>query len=125
LSIDRTALARVESGQRQVSALELFRLSEVPHVPIAHFVTRPPAAILSHRRELADDADQVTRARFRLDATLEAHARDAEWLRSQGFLSPSGVPTAGLEQLGPSGRADAPRAVAIELRSVPDCGASS
>jgi transcriptional regulator with XRE-family HTH domain/Zn-dependent peptidase ImmA (M78 family) len=122
LGIDRTALARVEGGQRQVSALELFRLSEVLQVPIAHFVTRPPAAVMSHRRELTDDADQVTRARFRLDAALEAHGRDAEWLLSQGFLSPSAVPTTGLGQLGPSGQADAPRTVALELRSRLGCG---
>lgn len=121
LGIDRSALARVEGGQRQVSALELFRLAEVLHVPIAHFVTRPPAAVASHRREITDDADRVTRARFRLDAALEAHARDAEWLLLHGFLSPSTVQTAGLEQLGPSGQADAPRTVALELRSRLGC----
>jgi transcriptional regulator with XRE-family HTH domain len=122
LSIDRSALARVESGQRQVSALELFRLSEVLQIPISHFVTRPPAAIASHRRELVDDADQVTRARFRLDASLEAHARDAEWLRSHGFLSPSRVSTTGWEQLGPADQAEAPRAVARDLRCRLGCG---
>ena len=52
LGIDRTALARAEGGQRQVSALELFRLSEVLHVPIAHFVTRPPAAVVSQTGNL-------------------------------------------------------------------------
>jgi Zn-dependent peptidase ImmA (M78 family)/transcriptional regulator with XRE-family HTH domain len=117
LSIDRTALARVEGGQRQVSALELFRLSEVLHVPIAHFVARAPAAVVSHRRELTDDADQVARARFRMDAALEAHARDAEWLVSQRFLTPSAVSTTGLDRLGLMEQADAPRAVALELRS--------
>ena len=42
-------------------------------------------------------------------------ARDAEWLVSQGFLSPSTVQTTGLEQLG-SGQADVPRTVALDLR---------
>lgn len=91
LDIDRSALAKIESGQRQVTALELFRLSDSLGVPIGHFVTRPPTAVTSRRQELNDDADQVTKARFQLDAALEAHARDAEWLAAQGFLLASPI----------------------------------
>jgi transcriptional regulator with XRE-family HTH domain len=87
LGIDRSAVARVEGGQRQVSALELMRLSETLEVPLAHFVNRPPSAVTSRRRDIDDDADAVSRERFRLDATLEAHARDAEWLVAQDLLA--------------------------------------
>jgi len=38
----------------------------------APLTTPADDAVMSHRRELTDDADQITRARFRLDATLEA-----------------------------------------------------
>lgn len=117
LGIDRTALARVESGQRQVSALELFRLSEALQVPIAHFVTKPPVAVVSRRRELTDDADQITRARFRMDAALEAHARDAEWLLAQGFLSPSAVLAERREEVSFSEQVDDPQAAARAMRS--------
>lgn len=131
LGIDRTAVARVEGGQRQVSALELFRLSEVLGVPIGHFVARPPAAVVSRRRELVEDADGVTRERFRMDARLEAHARDAQWLLAHGFLTAvtggaavtggtgSGggvVSTAGLDRLGSAEQVGVAQAVALELR---------
>jgi transcriptional regulator with XRE-family HTH domain/Zn-dependent peptidase ImmA (M78 family) len=87
LGIDRSAIARIEGGQRQVSALELMRLSETLEVPLSHFVSRPPAAVTSRRRDLDDDADAVSRERFRLDAALEAHARDAEWLVEHDLLA--------------------------------------
>jgi hypothetical protein len=37
------------------------RLSETLEVPLAHFVSRPPAAVTSRRRDLDDDADTVSR----------------------------------------------------------------
>jgi Zn-dependent peptidase ImmA (M78 family)/transcriptional regulator with XRE-family HTH domain len=88
LGIDRSALARVEGGQRHVSALELFALADAFRLPLIHFVSTPLPAVASHREDLAEDADLVSRDRFRLDAWLEAHARDAEWLRERGFLCP-------------------------------------
>lgn len=86
LGIDRSALVRIESGQRQVSALELFRLSEILGVPVAHFVSTSPAAIVSLRADLDDDAQPAARERYRFDAMLEAHARDADFLHAQGYL---------------------------------------
>ncbi|WP_199521491.1 helix-turn-helix domain-containing protein [Jiangella anatolica] len=90
LRIDRSALVRVESGQRQVSALELFRLSDHLGVPAGHFVSAPIPAIVSQRMDLDEAAQPAARDRFRLDAALEAHARDAEFLRTGGFL-PDGL----------------------------------
>ena len=89
VAVDRSALARIEGGARHVSAVELFRLADALGLPLGHFVTRPPAAVVSRRQELTEDADQVTRARFRLDAALEAHARDADWLAGDGYLEAS------------------------------------
>ncbi|WP_433228496.1 helix-turn-helix domain-containing protein [Actinomadura formosensis] len=87
LGLDRTAVVRIESGQRQVSAMELFKLSDVLGVPPTHFVTRPPAAVISQRQTLAEGADAASRTRFRLDAALEAHARDTGWLVEHGLLA--------------------------------------
>jgi transcriptional regulator with XRE-family HTH domain len=89
VGLDRSALARIEGGQRHVSALELFALADAFTLPLIHFVSAPLPAVASHREELTEEADAVSRARFQLDAWLEAHARDAEWLREKGFLIPS------------------------------------
>jgi Zn-dependent peptidase ImmA (M78 family) len=86
--MERTALVRAEAGERQVSALELMRLADELRLPVAHFVTRAPAAVTSRRQPLTDDADAASRNRFRLDADLETHARDARWLVDQGLLAP-------------------------------------
>lgn len=95
LGIDRSALVRIERGQRQVSALELFRLSDHLGVPVAHFVTAPLPAIVSQRLDLDEESGTATRDRYRMDAALEAHARDAEFLRTEGYLSPGLLPEAG------------------------------
>lgn len=86
LGIDRTALVRIEAGQRQVSAMELFKLSEVLGVSASHFVTRPPTAVVSQRQTLTEGADAASRARFQFDAALEAHARDTTWLIEESLL---------------------------------------
>jgi Zn-dependent peptidase ImmA (M78 family)/DNA-binding XRE family transcriptional regulator len=86
LRLDRTAVAKIEAGTRQLSALELFRLSDVLSLPIAHFVLRPPDAIISRRSPLLDEPDLASRSGYFLDADLAAHARDAQWLIESGFL---------------------------------------
>jgi transcriptional regulator with XRE-family HTH domain len=86
LGVDRTAIVRIESGQRQVSAMELFKLSDLLGVPAAYFVTRPPAAVVSQRQALYEGADATSRTRFRLDAALEAHARDTGLLIEHGLV---------------------------------------
>ena len=88
LGIDRTSVVRMEAGERRISALELFQLAEVLDVPTAHFVARPPAPLLSRRTALDEDSAETARSRFRLDARLEAHARDAQWLVEHDFLKP-------------------------------------
>jgi Zn-dependent peptidase ImmA (M78 family) len=60
-------------------------------LPVAHFVLRPPEAIVSRRTPLLDEPDAAARAGYFLDADLAAHARDAEWLVGEGFLRPSDV----------------------------------
>ncbi|MGH8964052.1 MAG: helix-turn-helix domain-containing protein, partial [Actinomycetes bacterium] len=58
LDLDRTAVVRVEAGERQISALELGQLADIFDVPIAHFVTRPPASVTSYRPPIADELDK-------------------------------------------------------------------
>lgn len=89
LELDRTAVVRMEAGDRRINALELYRLAEALRVPVAHFLSRPPAALVSRRSSLEENADEASRARYRLDTRLEEHARNAQWLMSHRFLTPS------------------------------------
>lgn len=86
--LDRTAVAKIEAGHRHISALELYRLSDELRLPLAHFVLRPPAAIVSRRTPLVDEPDAAVRSAYYLDADLAAHSRDADWLVGEGFLQP-------------------------------------
>ncbi|MEV4877445.1 helix-turn-helix domain-containing protein [Streptomyces cyaneofuscatus] len=88
VGLDRTAIVRIEAGDRRVSALELSRLAQALGVPLAHFLSRPPASLVSRRAALEEVSDQATRASYRLDAWLEQHARNAHWLITEGFLTP-------------------------------------
>ncbi|MFX4293100.1 helix-turn-helix domain-containing protein [Streptomyces bohaiensis] len=88
VGMERTALVRIEAGDRRVTALELLRLADELGVPLAHLVSRPPRTLVSRRRALEDNPDATARARYRLDARLEEHARRAEWLVGHGYLVP-------------------------------------
>ncbi|EST37171.1 hypothetical protein N566_14435 [Streptomycetaceae bacterium MP113-05] len=92
VDLDRTAVVRIEAGDRRITALELFRLAEALSVPLAHLVSRSPAPLVSRRSALEENADDTSRARYRLDALLESHARNARWLIDHGFLKPSAMP---------------------------------
>ncbi|WP_079151739.1 helix-turn-helix domain-containing protein [Streptomyces sp. RTd22] len=94
VDLDRTAVVRIEAGERRITALELFRLAEALEVPLAHLVSRPPAPLVSRRSELEENADDASRARYRLDARLEEHARYAQWLVHHSFLKPPQLPAA-------------------------------
>ncbi|WP_234433435.1 hypothetical protein [Streptomyces sp. NRRL WC-3549] len=43
---------------------------------------------MSRRSALEESADEASRARYRLDACLEEHARHAEWLVGHAYLVP-------------------------------------
>jgi Zn-dependent peptidase ImmA (M78 family)/transcriptional regulator with XRE-family HTH domain len=88
VGLDRTALVRIEAGERRISALELSRLADALGVPMAHLLSRSPAPLVSRRSALEEGSDESSRARYRLDARLEEHARHAQWLISEGFLVP-------------------------------------
>lgn len=112
LGVDRSAVVRMEGGERKVSALELVALSEALKVPIAHFVHHSPAAVRSRRTTLDEVAQPVERIRFRVDALLEAHLRDADSLRQWGYLAARpDVPTGTVDSEG------AARRLATEVRA--------
>jgi len=75
VGVSRSAITRVELGQRQLDALELARLADTLGRPVEWFLTKPPGAIASHRRDLSADRDAQ-----RLEDELERTSRDVELL---------------------------------------------
>lgn len=49
VSLDRSALAKIETGTRRITALELARIADVVDERIEWFIDPAPAAIVSHR----------------------------------------------------------------------------
>ncbi|WP_298806935.1 XRE family transcriptional regulator [uncultured Pseudokineococcus sp.] len=94
VGLDRTAVAKVETGDRRLSIIEAASVAEALRVPLALIVRPRPAAITSQRRPLGDDAAEVERSRARADLLVEAHGRDVRWLVEEGFLRPTMRPPA-------------------------------
>lgn len=83
LGIDRTAVAKVESGKRKTSATELVRLASILDRPIDWFVLESPPAVVSRRE--ARGAEGKSRL---LDRRIESLARDIDFLEREGVLPP-------------------------------------
>jgi Zn-dependent peptidase ImmA (M78 family)/DNA-binding XRE family transcriptional regulator len=88
VDLDRTAVAKLESGSRKVSATELISLATALDRPIDWFVFESPAAVLSRRRDASVGGQSAS-----LDRTVERLGRDVEFLLSQGILSAPESPT--------------------------------
>lgn len=86
LHIDRSAMMRMESGERKVSALELSRLATVLDVPLRYFLADAQPRIVSRRGLAPEDADAPSRAMWRLDLALDEHARDVALLATENLL---------------------------------------
>ncbi|CAN5223641.1 hypothetical protein BH23ACT9_BH23ACT9_26930 [soil metagenome] len=81
LGLDRSAVAKMESGKRRVSATELVRLAAILDRPIDWFVVESPPSVVSRR---SDQAEGVRSAI--LDRRIERLARDIEYLKKEGIL---------------------------------------
>jgi Zn-dependent peptidase ImmA (M78 family)/DNA-binding XRE family transcriptional regulator len=81
VGLDRTAVVRLEAGNRKVSATELVAIASALERPIDWFVTESPSAVISRRQDSA--AGQLSR---RLDLALENVARDIAYLVEQSIL---------------------------------------
>ncbi|WP_203896350.1 helix-turn-helix domain-containing protein [Actinoplanes xinjiangensis] len=80
VGLDRSALAKVETGGRRVSALELARIAEETGEAFEWFVTDPPPAIVSYRIGVGAPATSS------IDRLIEQVARDVELVQSLGVL---------------------------------------
>ena len=82
LRLHRSAVTRIELGQRQLDALELAQIADGLGRSVEWFLTEPPAAIASHRGDHSNDAEVQ-----RLEDELERAGRDVELLLELGDLS--------------------------------------
>ncbi|NDU73860.1 helix-turn-helix domain-containing protein [Actinomadura sp. DSM 109109] len=88
LGLGRTIMVKIESGKREVDALELARLAETLQLPLTHFLNKPPA-VLSRRAELSDDTtSEVASQSYHLEAALQAWLADITQLKELGVLEP-------------------------------------
>ena len=84
-------LSKIEAGDRRLDALELFRLSDVTGLPVAHFLFRSPAAVVSRRAApLTEDTESdASRQAYLLDARLLSWLRDVRQVVDLGTLRPT------------------------------------
>ena len=94
VGLHRSALTRVEQGQRHLDALELVQLAGALGRSADWFVSSPPGAIASHRRIRSDDKDMR-----RLEDILEAVTRDVELLDEINELRATTLPNLALPKI--------------------------
>jgi Zn-dependent peptidase ImmA (M78 family)/transcriptional regulator with XRE-family HTH domain len=80
--LDRTAITKLEAGERKLDSLELARLAEVLQRPIEWFIRPSPPAAVSRRksRDLTDESQA--------DVLLDSLARDVTLLMELRLLEP-------------------------------------
>lgn len=69
VDLDRTMLAKVETGRRRLDALELARLASALEVPMEHLLEDRPL-VLSRRAQLAEAHSDAAKDSYRLEAKL-------------------------------------------------------
>lgn len=116
LGIHRSALTRIEQGQRQIDALELVGLAEALGRPVDWFVRLAPPTIASHRRVGGEDGNID-----RLEDELESVARDVLLLHEIGELRPPQQSHLSTEDLETLEEAEAAAVAAREMMA-PDVG---
>ncbi|MFF3442158.1 helix-turn-helix domain-containing protein [Streptosporangium sp. NPDC002721] len=78
IPLDRSALAKIEGGDRRISALELAKLSDVIGVRIEWFIQDAPAAIVSRR-----NAQEPGTPSPKIDLMVERLTRAVEFVAEQ------------------------------------------
>lgn len=82
VGLDRTAIAKIESGARKVSATELVALAAALDRPIDWFVVESPPSVVSRRSDVLVGGHSRV-----LDIKIDRLARDLAFLLEQGILT--------------------------------------
>jgi Zn-dependent peptidase ImmA (M78 family)/transcriptional regulator with XRE-family HTH domain len=84
VSLDRTAISRLENGERKLSVPELVEIAKVLGRPLSYFVNTAVPAVVSRRSDTTR-VHETTRA---LDMELDEFAADVRTLLEMGLVSP-------------------------------------
>lgn len=84
VNLDRTAISRLEAGDRKLSVTELVSIAEALHRPLSYFVAPPVPAAVSRRSQ----PEQVHESTQALDIELETFAADVRTLLEMGIVTP-------------------------------------
>lgn len=87
--LERSALSRIESGYRKVSALELSRIAEALKVSLVDLVAVPEPDVVAARKPVGEGATPKERKEFRAELELDRAWRDLCQLREAGLISPA------------------------------------
>ncbi|WP_081877909.1 helix-turn-helix domain-containing protein [Nocardia brasiliensis] len=88
IGLERSKVAKIESGSRQINAIELTRLASALRVPLSHFLY-PQPQVVSQRAHLVDDTNSDTARRtYQMLSKLSAWLRDVRQLIDLGVLEP-------------------------------------
>lgn len=83
---ERSKIAKIEAGTRQINAVELTKLANALGMPLGHFLY-PRPAVISRRTALDDDiASSAAQEAYRIEATLAAWMRDVRNVIDVGGL---------------------------------------
>lgn len=91
IGLDRSAVSKIESGTRRVTALELVRIAQALDVHVPDLMFLPPEPVRAARATVGsfhDTATDTEAALFEAQVQLDRLLRDAEQLRSSGHLRP-------------------------------------
>ncbi len=83
VNLDRSAISRLEKGDRKLNVPELVEIAAVVGRPLAYFVSDPVPAVVSRRSDTTH-AHVTTR---QLDAALDQFATDTRMLLKRGALT--------------------------------------
>lgn len=109
VSLDRSALTKIELGSRRVSALELAQIANALNTRIEWFVDEAPTALISHRNTQEPGAPSPA-----IDVWIERIARDVEFVLANDDRFQLSNPA---ERVTPVD-ADAAEALAADARSL-------
>ncbi|MFG3340640.1 helix-turn-helix domain-containing protein [Glycomyces sp. NPDC048151] len=82
VELDRSAISRLELGERKLNVPELVQIAEALGRPLSFFVADPVPAVVSRRTDAAPTHETTQR----LDVELEQFASDIQGLLRRGFL---------------------------------------
>jgi transcriptional regulator with XRE-family HTH domain/Zn-dependent peptidase ImmA (M78 family) len=89
VGLDRTMIAKIESGSRRIDALELIRLSSALKVPLDYLLRSSPPVLSRRAGVITEDTDtEVARLSERLEVALVAWLHEVQQLIELDVLQP-------------------------------------